>query len=288
MNNLPTCHVLALLRGARFALHLLYGMLLAIFYPQLSDKRQRRMLKAWSRQLLGILNVGLQIEGTQPMRGEGGSLIVANHVSWLDIFVLNAIHPARFIAKAEVRSWPFIGWLCKRCGTIFIERALRQDAAAINHEVSGLLGRGVCVGLFPEGTSSDGKQVGHFHSALIQPAIDAGARICPIALRYQDERGELSGAPVFAGDTTLIQSIWNMLCCNHLNTLVVFTPALPAATKNRRELARAAQAAIAQELASIVPPQRKPDTASGPHLEMLSTQSAYSLLLNQVMSHMPK
>lgn len=283
MDNLPACHMQALLRGGRLALHLLYGMLLAIFYPHLPEKRQRRMLKTWSRQLLGILNIGLQIEGPQPMRGEGGCLIVANHVSWLDIFVLNAIHPARFIAKAEVR-----GWLSKRCGTIFIERAQRQDAAAINHDVSSLLGQGVCVGLFPEGTSSDGKQVGHFHSALIQPAIDAGARICPIALRYQDERGELSGAPAFIGDTTLIQSIWNVLCCSQLNTLVAFTPALPAANKNRRELARAAQAAIAQELASIVPPQRKSDTASGPHLEMLSAQSAYSLLLNQVMSHMPK
>lgn len=288
MNDIPTSYLLALLRGCRLALHLLYGMLLAVFYPHLPGKRQRRMLKAWSRQLLGILNIGLQIEGAQPMRGEGGYLLVANHVSWLDVFVLNAIHPARFIAKAEVRGWPLIGWLCKRCGTIFIERAMRQDAASVNLHVSALLEQGVCVGLFPEGTSSDGKQAGHFHSALIQPAIDAGVRLCPIALRYQDEQGEMSGAAAFTGDTTLAQSIWNVLRCDHLNTLVVFTPALPAATKNRRELARAAQAAIAQELASIVPPQRKPDAASGPHLEMLSAQSAYSLLLNQVMSHMPK
>jgi 1-acyl-sn-glycerol-3-phosphate acyltransferase len=98
------------------------GMLLAIIYPHLSRTRQRRILKSWSRQLLTILNIGIQIEGKQPTRIEGGHLMVANHVSWLDIFVLNAIHPAQFIAKSEVRDWPIIGWLCRRSGTMFIPR----------------------------------------------------------------------------------------------------------------------------------------------------------------------
>jgi len=180
----------SLFRGGRLALHLFYAVLLAIFYPHLHQTRRRRTLKAWSRQLLDILNIGIRTEGPWPVRGEGGYLIVANHVSWLDIFVLNAIYPARFIAKAEVRNWPLIGWLCKRSNTIFIERAMRQDAASINRHVSLLLEQGACVGLFPEGTTTDGKQAGHFHSALIQPAIDAGAMLCPIALRYQDKNGE--------------------------------------------------------------------------------------------------
>lgn len=214
------------LRGARLALHISYGMLLAVFYPYLNQTRQRRILKRWSRQLLNILNIGIQIEGHQPARSEDGCLMVANHVSWLDVFVLNAIHPSQFIAKSEVCSWPIIGWLCKCSGTIFIERAVRRDTALINQRVGMLLKQGVCVGLFPEGTSTDGRQVGHFHSALIQPAIDAGVRLCPIALRYHDENGELSTVAAFTGDTTLAQSIFRILRCRRHNVLAVFTPAL--------------------------------------------------------------
>lgn len=201
----------SLFRGVRLALHLLYAALLAIFYPHLNQTKRRRILKTWSRQLLDIFNIGIRTEGEWSVRGEGGCLVVANHVSWLDIFVLNTIYPSRFIAKAEVRNRPLIGWLCKRSNTIFIERAMRQDAASVNLRVSTLLKQGICVGLFPEGTTTDGKQAGHFHSALIQPAIDAGAMLCPIALRYQDENGKQSSAATFTGDMTLFQSIWRIL-----------------------------------------------------------------------------
>ena len=163
--------LISVFRGSRLALHFFYGMLLAVIYPHLNQTGQRRAMKAWSRQLLSILNIGIQIEGQQLTRGEGGYLIVANHVSWLDIFVLNAIHPAHFIAKSEVRDWFIVGWLSRRSGTIFIERALRQNASLINRRISHLLKQDVCIGLFPEGTTTDGKQAGHFHSALIQPAI---------------------------------------------------------------------------------------------------------------------
>lgn len=134
----------SLFRCGRLALHLFHAVLLAIFYPHLNQTKRRRILKTWSRQLLDILNIGIRTEGPWPVRGEGGFLIVANHVSWLDIFVLNSIYPARFIAKAEVRNWPLIGWLCKCSNTIFIERAMRQDAASINRHVSRLLEQGVC------------------------------------------------------------------------------------------------------------------------------------------------
>jgi len=276
-----------LFRGGRLALHLLYGMLLGIFYPFMNQARQRCTLKAWSRQVLSILNIGLQVEGLPPMRYETGCLMVANHVSWLDIFVLNAVHPAVFIAKSDVRNWPLIGWLCGRSGTIFIERAARQNAATINQRIGKLLKQGVWVGLFPEGTTTDGKQVGHFHSALIQPAIDAGVKIFPIALRYQDEAGKLSEAAAFIGDTPLVQSIYKILCYRQLSALAIFTPALITTNENRRVLARAAQQAITLELANITHQQRKPEPNT-PHQELLSSQSAYALLISQVMGQMPK
>jgi 1-acyl-sn-glycerol-3-phosphate acyltransferase len=282
--------LVSVFRGCRLALHLFYGMLLAVIYPHLNQTRQRRAVKNWSRQLLTILNIGIQIEGQQPTRGEGGCLIVANHVSWLDIFVLNAVHPAQFIAKSEVRDWPLIGWLSRRIGTIFIERAMRRNASLISRRVSLLLKQGVCVGLFPEGTTTDGKQVGHFHSALIQPAIDAGVRVCPMALRYQDEEGQPSSAAAFIGDTTLVQSIWRILRCPHLNALVVFTPALLTASENRRVLARTAQAAIAQGLQNVGTTRQAVEqraTSAFPQT-MLSSQSAYALLVDPMLHHLPK
>lgn len=274
--------LISMLRGGRLVVHLLYGTLLAIVYPHLNQTRQSRTLKNWSRQLLDILNIGIQIEGQQPARGEGGCLIVANHVSWLDIFVLNAIHPSRFIAKSEVRAWPIIGWLCRRSGTIFIERAMRQSASAINQHVSLLLKQGACIGLFPEGTTTDGAQVGHFHSALIQPAIDAGIRLCPIALRYQNKEEDMEAAAAFTGDTTLAQSIWQILCCPQLNALVVFTPPLQTANENRRVLARTAQAAIAQGLQNVSLSRQVTVQQAIPAFpqQMLSTQSSYSLLID--------
>jgi len=249
----------ALLRGARLALHLASGMLLAIPYPHLPQNGQRRILKTWSRQLLDILGVGIRVEGTHPAsHGEIASLIVANHISWLDIFVLNAIQSTRFIAKSEVRGWPLIGWLCRRSGTIFIERALRHDAASVNRRVAALLEQGVSVSLFPEGTSTDGRQVGHFHSALLQPAIDAHVRLCPVALRYRDERGQYSDVPAYIGGMTLAGSIWRILRNPRFDALLAYTPALTTAGENRRVLARAAQEAIAQELRNTAAPQDKP------------------------------
>lgn len=280
----------SLFRGGRLALHLFYVVLLAIFYPHLNQTRRRRILKTWSRQLLGILDIGIRTEGPWPVRGEGGFLIVANHVSWLDIFVLNAIYPARFIAKAEVRNWPLIGWLCKRSNTIFIERAMRQDAASINRHVSLLLEQGVCVGLFPEGTTTDGKQAGHFHSALIQPAIDAGAMLCPIALRYQDKNGKQSSAAAFTGDMTLSRSIWRILRSPRFDALLAFTPALATAGENRRVLARAAQEAISQGLQNVAAMRQKPEqeTTSVIPQTMLSAQSAYASLLLPLPNQPPK
>ncbi|MDP4027624.1 MAG: lysophospholipid acyltransferase family protein [Gallionella sp.] len=286
MPSLP----LSLFRGGRLALHLFHAVLLAIFYPHLNQTKRRRILKTWSRQLLDILNIGIRTEGEWPVRGEGGYLVVANHISWLDIFVLNTIYPSRFIAKAEVRNWPIIGWLCKRSHTIFIERAMRQNAASINRRVSVLLEQGICVGLFPEGTTTDGTRVGHFHSALIQPAIDAGVMLCPIALRYQDENARQSSAATFTGDTTLAHSIWRILRSPRFDVLLVFTPVLETVGVNRRVLARAAQETISQGLQKIAAMRQVPEqqTASAIPQALLQAQSSYASLVLPLSNRLPK
>ena len=280
----------SMIRGCRLALHVSYGMLLAVIYPHLNQTRQSHILKTWSRHLLTILNIGIQIDGQQLARGESGCLMVANHVSWLDIFVLNAIHPSRFIAKSEVRDWPIFGWLSRRSGTIFIERAMRQDASRINQHVSLLLKQGACIGLFPEGTTTDGKQVGHFHSALIQPSIDAGIRLCPVALRYQNRDGGVETAAAFIGDMTLVQSIWQILRCPQHNALVVFAPALMTDNANRRVLARSAQDAIAQVLRTLGTTRQIVTQQEVPAFPqtLLSAQSTYALLVDPLLNQLPK
>lgn len=283
-----TVHILvSVIRGCRFCVHLVYGLLLAIIYPQLGQPGQNRILKNWSGQLLAILNIGILIEGQQPTKA--GCLIVANHVSWLDIIVLNAIHPSRFIAKSEVRDWPAIGWLTRRCGTVFIERALRQDASTVNRRIGQLLNHGISIGLFPEGTTTDGKQVGHFHSALIQPAIDAGIRLHPMALRYLENDGESGSAAVFVGEMTLAQSIWRILRCARQSALVVFTPALITENTNRRVLARAAHQAISQALLSIGnvrPAAMRQELSDIPEFG-ISPLSAYELPGDPLLSPLP-
>lgn len=283
-------YAIAAFRGCRVALHLIYGALLALYYPRLERARQQRMLKRWSRELLTILNIRTRAGGRQRPRAAIGCLLVANHVSWLDIFVLNAIQPAHFIAKAEVRGWPLIGWLCERSGTLFVERAMRRDAAQVNRQAAALLREGECVGLFPEGTTTDGSGVGHFHSALTQPAIDADVMLCPVALRYLDTGGKHSTVPAYTGDTTLAQSIWRILRCRRLDVSVTFTPALAASSGNRRMLARSAQEAIAHSL-QAVPAAPEPQPAQPQPaitIPLLSTQSAYVLLLDPVINQLPK
>ena len=282
MGKRPAMMLVSLFRACRLVPHLFYGCVLAALFPYFSQSTQRYIVKSWSRQLLDMLNIGIQVKGQPPTRGEAGCLIVANHVSWLDILVLNAIHPSFFIAKSEIRGWPLIGWLSRRIGTLFIERAMRNDANSINRQAGTLLRQGGGIGLFPEGTTTDGRQVGHFHSALFQSAIDAETRLCPTALRYQDEGGELSTAAVFTGDTTLVRSIWDILRCSRFDALVIFTPPVHAAGQNRRILARAAQEAIAQALhiadasSRMVTPRE-----AHPHPQtMISPQSAYALLID--------
>lgn len=290
MGKQTTNLLVSVFRASRLILHLVYGLIHAAIYPHLRQTGQLRIVKSWSTQLLAILNIGIQIEGQQLARGESGCMLVANHISWLDIFVLNAIHPSRFIAKSEVRDWPIIGWISRRSGTIYLERAMRQDASSVNRRIGALLRQGMCIGLFPEGTTTEGKQVGHFHSALIQPAIDSGVKLCPIALRYTNDVEETSSTIPFTGDTTIVRSIWQIVRCRRHKALMVFTPALHTQHTNRRILARAAQSAIARELQTLETARKAAPHEAAPDMTqpLISPQSAYALLVDPLLNPFPK
>jgi 1-acyl-sn-glycerol-3-phosphate acyltransferase len=255
LGTILTRRMIALFRAVRLALHIGYGLTLAVAYPWFALPIRRRILQQWSADMLHILNVRIDIAGDDPLHKLHHGLIVTNHISWLDVFVLNAVVPMRFIAKSEVRRWPVIGWLCARAQTLFLERGKARSAARINVQLVELLQHGECLAVFPEGTTTDGSQVAHFHASLLQPAIDAGAQVHPVAIRYQDSDGTHSTAAAYIDDLSFGASIWNILSTPQLHVRLIATPPLDAQNMDRRSLTRASQDRIGNALrtASLTP-----------------------------------
>lgn len=244
-------NLVATVRGLRLALHLAYGLVLAISYPWFGLGTRRRILQRWSANLLAVLNIRVTFAAKGEIQDGHPGLIVSNHVSWLDVFVLNSVIPMRFVAKSEVRSWPVIGWLCARAQTLFIERGKMRSAARINTSMAELLQRGESLAVFPEGTTTDGAQVANFHSSLLQPAIDAGSQVHPIAIRYQNSRGDRSHDATYIDDVSLGRSIWRILCSPQLQVRLLLTPALDVRGVDRRELASKARQQIGTALEAM-------------------------------------
>ena len=233
--------VIGAFRATRLLLHLVYGFSIALVFPRLKQTLRRHILQRWSRRLLCILNVKI-ISGSMDMPKSG--IIVTNHISWLDVFVLNAMTPMRFVAKSEVRQWPMFGWLCVRAQTLFIERGRARDAARINKQVVRLLKSGESLAVFPEGTTTDGKEVGAFHASLLQPAIDAEVPIYPVAIRYQDAHGMHSKAAAYIDDISFIASLWNIMSCKSMHVRLVATPLIDATDSDRRSVTHKARQQI--------------------------------------------
>lgn len=269
-----------LFRAIRLLCHLAYGSALAIIYPLFRLPTRQAILKRWSAELLEILHVKLEISGRPASSPEQGAFLVANHISWLDVFAINAAKPSCFIAKSEVNGWPLIGMLCRRTRTIFIERDVRRDMVRINHQVGNMLAEGEWIVLFPEGTSTDGTQVHHFHASLFQSAIDCEATIQPLAVRYHDGTGTHCGDAAFIGDMNFIESLLKVLSSPSLHVTLALQPPLACADKNRRILAAEAQAAVSQALEQQAEHAAANQAASTPAKSAF--QSAYSLLLDPV------
>jgi len=168
-------------------------------------------------------------------------IVVANHVSWLDIFALHAAGPVRFIAKAEIERWPVLGRLVGGVGTLFIERARRHDTHRVNQEVAKALDAGDIVAVFPEATTSDGTSVLPFKGSLLQPIVDAAGAVQPVAIRYRTLTGLRSTVPAYVDDVTFVGSFWRVSGAAELVVDIVAAKPLPAQGKHRRELAQQAR-----------------------------------------------
>ena len=203
---------------------------------------------------------GVRVQSTgKPLISAG--LVLPNHVSWLDILVIDSIAPCSFIAKAEIRDWPLVGLLCDRAGTLFIERGRRHAVHQVLQTATEQLHAGGRVAVFAEGTTSDGTVVLPFHANLVEAAVRADCVVQPLALRYEDGSGQRSTAVEFVGSTTFAQSLWRVLVQPETRAVVV--PLAPlavvgrhdlsdfaqnAGARSRHTLARAAEAAVRQTL----------------------------------------
>jgi len=243
-------------RFARLVVHILYGCATeAVVFPFVSRARQTRIIKRWSRGILNILHVRVHIRGHVPS-AHPPTIVVANHVSWLDIWILQAVCPLRLVAKSDIRRWPVIGWLAARAGTIFIERGKRHDTARINRTIMQTLEGGERVGIFPEGTTSDGTQIRAFHASLFQPALGAGARLITAALRYPRPDGSPNLDASYTDDRSLLESVRLILRSRTLHADLIFGTGIEVSGKTRRDLARECEEAISAALGLPVPDRK--------------------------------
>lgn len=228
----------------------------AFVFPFIGPAERLRQTGRWCGQMARALGVRVDASGVPH---DGPALVVANHISWLDILAINAVHPARFVSKADVRHWPVLGWLVASGGTLFIERERKRDAMRVVHQIADALQQGDTIAMFPEGTTGDGMSLLPFHANLLQSAIVVGRPLQPVALRYVDAHSAPSRAVVWIGEETLASSLWKVVGARGLRVEVVLLAHLPTAGRERRELAAELRAGIGSALGHA------PDVAGAAH-----------------------
>jgi len=239
--------VVAAWRLLRAVLHVLHGMLVMTRFPVLDARGRHERIRWWGAGLLKSVGMTLEVSGVQPRAG--ATLLVSNHISWLDIAAIHAAAPhARFVSKADVLKWPLLGWLIRNAGTLFIERERKRDAVRVVHAMAQALQNGDAVAVFPEGTTGDGPRLLPFHANLLQAAIATRTPIQPVVLRFSDASKAYSDAVVYVGETTLMQSIWRVVSARGLCAHVHLLPPVGTAHADRRALAQHLRELIAKEL----------------------------------------
>lgn len=226
--------LLAALRLCRLSMCLAAGFAAALFLPLAGPEVRSWLIQGWCRALLWSLGVRLRTSG----RLAGGpSLVVANHVSWLDVMAIGAVRPCAFVCKSEIAAWPGIAWLLRRAGTVFIRRGSLRDVLRVNTELRARLHAGETIAAFPEGTTTDGSIVLPFRPALFQPAADLGLPVQPVLLAYS------SSAAAYVGDTSFGSSLRTIAGTRALQVEATLLPCL-ASSAGRKATSRVARAAI--------------------------------------------
>jgi 1-acyl-sn-glycerol-3-phosphate acyltransferase len=242
----PTSAWVKYYRISRIVFHTLIGLTIAAFgWPFLSSTRKNKLAHWWCGGLLKCFNFQLVTKGALPLANTRGTLFVANHISWADIHALNSVIPIRFIAKSEIQSWPVFGYLVRKSGTLFINRASRKDAARIVSLATDALAAGDNCGFFPEGTTTEGTHVLQFKGSVLQAAIDAETMIQPLVIRYPDANNQPNTRVAYAGETTMAESMQSILSMQAPVVELHFLPPIVAKNHTRQALAQLLHAQIA-------------------------------------------
>ncbi|MCX6464788.1 MAG: lysophospholipid acyltransferase family protein [Pseudonocardiales bacterium] len=234
--------------AARFGLRL--AILLAVLVATaagivlLRGGAQAAWRRWTARAALRAAGVRLRTAGG-PLLPGAGALVVANHLSWIDVLALDAVGPVRMLAKREVAGWPLLGGLAVRAGALFVDRAGLRSLPATVAETATALRSGSLVGVFPEGTTWCGAAAGTFRRAAFQAAVDAGVPVRPVAIVLRGPDGGPTGAGAFVGDQTLWDSLCRVLRSPGLECDLTLLPALPPHA-DRRALAAAAARAVGE------------------------------------------
>jgi 1-acyl-sn-glycerol-3-phosphate acyltransferase len=237
----------AIVRLARALGHGLHGLAIVLFtFPRLDAAARHERIRWWSIKMLRVLGVTLVSEGRA---APGASLLVANHVSWLDIMAIHGVVPeARFVSKADVKAWPLVSRLVDAAGTLYLERERKRDALRVVHDVAAALADRQVIAIFPEGTTSTGHGLLPFHANLLQAAIATATPVQPLALRFSDATHAVSEAVEFVGATSLLESLWHSACGDAVTVRLVFLAPRSTAGVDRRRLAEQLRADIASAL----------------------------------------
>lgn len=244
-----------MLRGAiRFVAAMVFVVaciLMVLFYLQwVRPEKKVGFLRTWCRALLRIVGIDLKIEGKVY---DQHCLIVANHVSFMDIFGLNVVKPGRFIAKSEIANWPIFGRIAKGVDTLFIERKNRRSILTVNQQITDALSRKQTIMLFPEGRTSAGTTLLPLRSNLMEPAVMSATPIQPIVLLYREH-----GLPTTKAsytDISLFACLWNIVSSDGLTLTIKVLPLIDPTGKDRREVAVEVSAMMSEAMGVVDPMQ---------------------------------
>lgn len=229
--------VVVAFRISRLTIHLAFGLCAALAFDRLSPGTKKACVRWWARGLLAALGVRLRAAGTSPQQP---GLMVANHISWLDVVAIAAAQPAVFVCKSEIADWPGIGWLLRRVGTVFIRRGSFRDVWRVNLQLRARLAAVQDVAVFPEGTTTQGCQVLPFRPALFQPAVERGLPVYPVAIAYSGNEA------AYVGETSFLQSLLAVLRARRLEVHLEFLPPLRTCGLKRRQAADQSRSLIAR------------------------------------------
>ena len=246
------------MRSSRFVKSLrvvaLFGhasFLVAVRFPGWQKSQRLAAIQRWARQVLAVLEIEVLSQspsGRQTPEGFAG-LVVCNHLSWLDILVLQSLIPGSFVAKTEVRRWPVVGYLAQSCSTIFVNRSSPRSAHSMVEDTAAAIAQGYAVVVFPEGTSSDGSRLGTFHANIFESAIRARCEVQLLTLKYLDRStGEVAPAAHFIDDMTLLASIQSVMAQSTIRAQVQIGDCISAQGHSRKSLVQLSHEKIRAQL----------------------------------------